>query len=93
MLCRHCDRNPANRCRGLCRDCFAIPEIRERYPPRNQRGAGSLRFNRPCRPTAAAPGSPEKIRVLIERASRGETLFHDDDGREDLVDLELSLAG
>jgi hypothetical protein len=31
-------------------------------------------------PTDAAPGSEEKIRVLIVRASRRESLFHPNDG-------------
>jgi hypothetical protein len=31
-------------------------------------------------PTNAAPGSPKKILVLMERAQRREPLFHPDDG-------------
>jgi hypothetical protein len=31
-------------------------------------------------PTEAAPGSDEKIRVLIQRAARREPLFHPNDG-------------
>jgi hypothetical protein len=34
----------------------------------------------PGEPTDAAPGSEEKIRVLTERASRREELFHPLDG-------------
>ena len=34
----------------------------------------------PGEPTDAAPGSEEKIRVLTERASRREQLFHPLDG-------------
>jgi hypothetical protein len=33
----------------------------------------------PGEPVDAVPGSPEKIRVLTERAGRGEQLFHPDD--------------
>jgi hypothetical protein len=34
----------------------------------------------PGEPTGAAPGSEEKIRVLIQRAARREPLFHPNDG-------------
>ena len=33
-------------------------------------------LSRPGEPTEASPGSPPKIRVLMERASRRESLFH-----------------
>lgn len=36
----------------------------------------------PNEPTDALPGSEEKIRVMIERASRREPLFHPQDGPE-----------
>jgi len=32
------------------------------------------------RPTTARQGSPEKLRVMIDRVERGEELFHPDDG-------------
>jgi hypothetical protein len=35
--------------------------------------------SRPGEPTDAPPGSPNKIRVLTERASRREPLFHPQD--------------
>jgi hypothetical protein len=38
--------------------------------------AGSV----PGEPTSAAPGSERKIRILIERATRREPLFHPLDG-------------
>jgi hypothetical protein len=41
----------------------------------------------PAEPTRALPGSPEKIQVLTERASRGEHLFHPQDG---VIQLEVS---
>jgi hypothetical protein len=37
-------------------------------------------ISRPGEPTPAAPGSPRKIRVLMERAARREPLFHPLDG-------------
>jgi hypothetical protein len=35
----------------------------------------------PAEPTAAVPGSEEKLGVLAERASREEQLFHPEDRR------------
>jgi len=32
-------------------------------------------------PTSARPGTPEKLRVMAERAERGEALFHPRDAR------------
>jgi hypothetical protein len=37
-------------------------------------------ISRPGEPTTAAPGSARKIRVLMERAARKESLFHPLDG-------------
>jgi len=37
-------------------------------------------LSRPGEPTDAAPGSEKKIRIMIERASRREPLFHPLDG-------------
>jgi len=41
---------------------------------------GYLPLPPPGEPTKAAPGSEEKIRVLIQRAARREPLFHPNDG-------------
>ena len=38
-------------------------------------------LSRPGEPTNAPPGSPRKIRILMERAARREPLFHPLDGR------------
>lgn len=63
--------------------------------------------SRPGEPTDAPPGSPRKIRVLTERASRREPLFHPQDNLkrrlperpeepptlpDELTDLEDELA-
>lgn len=81
MMCRHCLRCPVSRPRGLCWSCFYRPGVRERYPPQGPaiRGLGTGRRRLPCEPTEAWPGSPEKIRVLMDRAARGEELFHEND--------------
>ena len=93
MLCRHCDRNPVNRPRGLCWSCFYSPGVRERYPPAASanRGLGKGCKRLPCDPTGAVPGSPEKIRVLMDRAARGEELFHEEDA--DVWAAPLALVG
>jgi hypothetical protein len=54
--------------------------------------------SRPGEPTSAAPGSAVKIRVLTERASRREALFHPSDNLQRALpnleaeaELELEL--
>ncbi|GBD37546.1 hypothetical protein HRbin36_02681 [bacterium HR36] len=37
----------------------------------------------PAEPTAALPGTPDKIAVMAQRAARGETLFHPQDATLD----------
>lgn len=37
------------------------------------------RPRKPLHPTQAAPGSPEKIAVMADRVSRGESCFHPQD--------------
>jgi hypothetical protein len=78
MPCKHCHSSPVTRSRGLCWRCVHTPRIRDLYeplPPANRSGR-SHRLSRPCIPTAAMPGSAEKIQVLTQRATRGEELFH-----------------
>jgi hypothetical protein len=41
--------------------------------------------SRPGEPTTAPPGSARKIRVLMERASRREALFHPQDNLKRLL--------
>lgn len=79
-MCLHCLQRAASRPRGLCAACYYDIGIRRCYPIRlinHKPFAG-----RPCgaavtpEPTNAAPGSEEKIRVLQERATRGQDLWH-----------------
>ena len=54
----------------------SLPEARiEPLPELDYAGPISL----PGQPTDALPGTEEKIRILTERASRGEALFHPKD--------------
>lgn len=91
-LCRHCKRLVASRARGLCRNCSDSP-ARELYPLPADRtkalrvgsgvgGQGRL----PKEPTAARPGTEEKIAVMTRRAERGESLFHPDDAKDPTED-------
>ena len=43
----------------------------------------------PSKPTDALPGTAEKKRVLAERFSRGEDLFHPDDPSEIINMMEM----
>jgi hypothetical protein len=83
-ICRHCRQAKANRPRGLCWGCYYAPGIRELYPSTSkfaQCGYGVCRAcsHLPPFPTAALPGTPEKIAVLTQRASQGLELWHPKD--------------
>ena len=84
--CTHCRTGKVNRPRGLCWGCFYAPGVRSLYPPtaiQARRGVGNLTGRRPAavEPTAACPGTEEKIAALAERARLGLDLWHPIDGR------------
>lgn len=84
MMCRHCQQSVQSRPRGLCWNCYYAPGVRELYPSTSKYGRRGVRdYNgqgkRPATPTDAAPGSPEKIRILMERAQLRQELWHPDD--------------
>jgi hypothetical protein len=92
--CRHCRMRIATRCRGLCRICYYQSAIRECYGrlPRscNRQGVALTAPTRPPdRPTAALPGSQDKVLVLMARAEAGVDLWSPDDatGWEDEGEL------
>jgi hypothetical protein len=73
--CRHCGRKPTNRPRGLCWGCWN--RFRDLYPSDRWLGLGlEAPVRGPGRPTAALPGSPEKMAVLTARLEAGEPLWH-----------------
>jgi hypothetical protein len=91
-LCLHCGRPCRARCRrGLCRRCYDAAGVRCRYGRLGllaHLGAGLDRLDGgdfdgpappPRCPTAAEPGSPRKIAILVERAAERRGLFHPDD--------------
>lgn len=79
--CVHCRTFPASRPRRLCKRCYFDLDVRKQYPPRSQSSWGDTDNPTllPARPTMALPGTPEKIRVLMERVEHGQELFHRDD--------------
>jgi hypothetical protein len=70
----------------LCFPCYYTPGVRGLHPSTSKHGrrgvglAGSDGRRPPAVPTAAAPGTPEKVAVLVARAERGEDLWHPLDG-------------
>lgn len=82
MTCVHCLTSPVSRPRGLCWRCYYRPGVKENYPTRILRRwqpkliVGSHEHASPGEPTGALPGSEAKILVMIDRAERGESIFH-----------------
>lgn len=84
-LCKHCNIRQGTRSRGLCCRCFSDREIRQQYPfNRTDPAIESLIRQTDLKmpePTSARQVTEEKIRVMEERALRGEFIFHHADGR------------
>jgi hypothetical protein len=94
MMCRHCNYVPSSRPRGLCWSCYYTPGVRDQYPSTSKfarRGVGDFngQVALPAGPTSALPGSPEKVAILEQRASRGEALWHPQDAPMDCSQLCL----
>jgi hypothetical protein len=89
LNCLYCSRPCGARVRrGLCRHCSADPEIRALFPSRTAGPQDSA--HGPYSPdrdtlgelperTDAAPGSPEKLKILQRRAQRWQQLFRRDE--------------
>lgn len=80
--CRHCGHAVISRPRGLCWKCYYEPGVRDHYPVTGQgNGVKDINGNRPMPPwpTKAKPGSPEKVEVLCQRASKRWNLWHPGD--------------
>lgn len=98
--CRHCGM-PGERPRGLCSVCYYNPGIRSLYLSLAKRSPLCARTNQevqdcngnrplPEEPTDAPPGSDQKIKVMAERASKRQQLFHPHDATMKLTAEELS---
>jgi hypothetical protein len=97
MLCRHCQRVPSNRPRGLCWSCYYTPGVRELYPSTSKfarRGVGDFtgEARLAAQPTDARPGSAEKVAILEERARLGLSLWHPLDAPMDAESRRLGVA-
>jgi hypothetical protein len=97
MICRHCQNAKVSRPRGLCWSCYYRPGVRDRYPSTSKYGKrGPGNFNGlaplPAVPTAATPGSPEKVAILEERARLKLALWHPDDRRVEDSESDGKLA-
>ena len=84
IICRHCGRTRVARPRGLCWNCYYAPGVRDLYQTTSKygrRGPGNTfcRAKPATHPTNAAPGSLEKILVLMQRAELGQELWHVED--------------
>jgi hypothetical protein len=84
MTCRNCGRPRVNRPRGLCWTCYYKPSIRDRFPSQSKFGrrgvadfcgCGAI----PMEPTAATPGTAEKVAILEQRARMHQQLWHPQD--------------
>ena len=80
-ICKHCETCNVNRPRGLCWGCYYTPGVKEMYPSSSKyarRGFGNFTGNAPVAPlpTSYAPGTPEKMAVLQERARNKQALWH-----------------
>ena len=83
-VCKHCQKSKVNRPRGLCWSCYYTPGVKDRYPSTSKyarRGVGNFNGHAPLpdAPTSAAPGSPEKLAILEQRAKLKQALFHPPD--------------
>lgn len=87
--CKHCRGRTVSRPWGLCRACYSEPGLRQRHSAVDlchgtrevlDRCGG---YDLPRKPSAARPGTPEKIDVLAERARAGVMLFHPGDCEPD----------
>jgi hypothetical protein len=76
MECRHCRETKPEKRRGLCRDCYDEPAIRNLYPSEHRGGKDTDRGFATPKATDARPGSAAKVLVLIERRRRGQALWN-----------------
>ncbi len=87
LICRHCNQRKVSRPRGLCWTCYYSPGVRDLFPSTSKysrRGIEDFigQAAPPPNPTAALPGSEEKIAVLMERARSNQGLWHPNDAHE-----------
>ena len=96
-LCRNCQTSKSNRPRGLCWTCYYKPGVRDQFPSTSKfarRGIGDYNGKAllPPAPTRAMPGSPDKVRILEERARQRLSLWHPADAPMDIESRRLGIA-
>lgn len=86
--CRHCNVKEVNRPRGLCYPCYRDHGIRDLYPstskfaPRDAFKDFNGKGKQP-KPTAALPGTPEKMAELEARVAGRFRLHSPQDAQRD----------
>lgn len=79
--CAHCKRVLSIAARGLCSKCHREPAIRDKHEPQTdgtgRRGLCDAYGTKLATfPTQELPGTPKKMKVMEQRAERGESVFH-----------------
>lgn len=83
--CVHCGHIPANRPRGLCNKCYRNMSIRNLYGATGRYGILDFMGSaKKTEPTMSLPGTQDKVAIMMERAERGETLWHHADAERDM---------
>jgi hypothetical protein len=85
-FCRNCGvRRALHGHRGLCQPCHTNKAIRELHPKNGTRAGLEDDRNTtpplPGAPTAALPGTPEKVAVLAERVAHWLNPWHPKDAK------------
>ncbi len=92
--CRHCNHRVACKPRGLCHPCYWDLPTRDLYPRQTPLPCVDDDEIVPSREPAggvnAPPGSEAKLRLMAERAARGEGLCTK---KDEPVEVTLRLAG
>lgn len=86
-ICVHCKKSKVNRPKNLCWNCYYTPGVKDLYPSnskfsRRGIGNGCHPVKRPRKPTTAPPGSLRKMRVMLNRIKRLETVDHPRDAKD-----------
>ena len=96
-ICCHCYIDKSGGGRGICNRCYKDIGIRQKYAPHASYKTGhGLKMGTVTdewQPTEYLPGTPEKVNVLVYRASRGWPLWHPNDAtHESMEDVKQERA-
>src|SRR4051812_18474589 len=83
--CKHCGTMTRYYRRRLCRRCHEDKSVRDRFVQIRNTGSGAYFTGvpqlPPKTPFLAAPGSEEKIRIMMDRAEKRQELTRPDERR------------